>query len=467
MEFILSGNALKDFARSVTCLARIGNELVIQASPSQLAFYTLNASRSAYQAITFEPGFFDTYAISGNQSAMQCSFEGMHDSCAAVCSVLRTSIASVDHLRVRLPDTYALKIQWSLECFNGIKKTYCISCNVEPDIQHLSLDRRQFPSDLVVRPRDLNRLLSNFQSSLQERSLLLQQNQLPYLLKLQLRLKERLFELRSYIDQPKVMLHSLTADNDALLHTQLWIDPMEEFVHYSHSGDPVDITFGVKELKAFLSFCEGCEVDIHLFFEKAGEPILLAPKFGLDDGSGTNFDATLVLATMLVSQLHAGSRSQPPQEATTGQGESDHRAGSQPQQDGPGANVSGHPSDHTRIWSELSGSAPRSGNGAEGQVQGQSNLSSSEQMEIQRISNVQISKAGCAQGYNLVDRARDHSVGRDLGREHQERSDINGPAVSQHHPSNWVDEEDEDDDNDDGDDNELCVQSTPPYYEEH
>ena len=84
-------------------------------------------------------------------------------------------------------------------------------------------------------------------------------------------------------------------------------------------------------------------------------PILLAPKFGLDDGSGTNFDATLVLATMLVSQLHAGSRSQPPQEATTGQGESDHRAGSQPQQDGPGANVSGHPSDHTRIWSELSG----------------------------------------------------------------------------------------------------------------
>ncbi|XP_022937528.1 cell cycle checkpoint control protein RAD9A isoform X1 [Cucurbita moschata] len=451
MEFNLSGNALKTFARSVTCLARIGNELVIQASPSQLAFYTLNASRSAYQAITFEPGFFDTYAISGNQ--VQCSVL-----LKAVCSVLRTSIASVDHLRVQLPDTYALKIQWSLECFNGIKKTYCISCNVEPDIQHLSLDRRQFPSDLVVRPRDLNRLLSNFQSSLQEITVIATEpTSLPS--EAAIEIEGKAVELRSYIDPTK--------DNDALLHTQLWIDPMEEFVHYSHSGDPVDITFGVRELKAFLSFCEGCEVDIHLFFEKAGEPILLAPKFGLDDGSGTNFDATLVLATMLVSQLHAGSRSQPPQEATTGQGESDHRAGSQPQQDGPGANVSGHPSDHTRIWSELSGSAPRSGNGAEGQVQGQSNLSSSEQMEIQRISNVQISKAGYAQGYNLVDRARDHSVGRDLGREHQERSDINGPAVSQHHPSNWVDEEDEDDDNDDGDDNELCVQSTPPYYEEH
>lgn len=77
----------------------------------------------------------------------------------------------------------------------------------------------------------------------------------------------------------------------------------------------------------------------------------MAPKFGLDDGSSSNFDATLVLATMLISQLHVGSRSQPPQEAATVHGESDRQA----QQDGSRANVSGHPSDHTRIWSELSG----------------------------------------------------------------------------------------------------------------
>lgn len=49
-----------------------------------------------------------------------------------------------------------------------MRKTYWITCNVEPDIQHLSLDRQKFPSNFVVRPRDLNRLLANFQSSLQE-----------------------------------------------------------------------------------------------------------------------------------------------------------------------------------------------------------------------------------------------------------------------------------------------------------
>lgn len=49
-----------------------------------------------------------------------------------------------------------------------MKKSYWITCNVEPDIHYLALDRQKFPSDFIVRPRDLNRLLANFQSSLQE-----------------------------------------------------------------------------------------------------------------------------------------------------------------------------------------------------------------------------------------------------------------------------------------------------------
>ncbi|KAF2544967.1 hypothetical protein F2Q70_00023957 [Brassica cretica] len=65
MEFSISGNALKTFARSIICLARVGNELVVQASPTQLGLHTLNASRSAYQSITFESSFFDAYAVQG------------------------------------------------------------------------------------------------------------------------------------------------------------------------------------------------------------------------------------------------------------------------------------------------------------------------------------------------------------------------------------------------------------------
>ncbi|GMI65375.1 hypothetical protein like AT3G05480 [Hibiscus trionum] len=445
MELSLSDNALKTFSRSITCLARVGNELVFQASPSQLALHTLNSSRSAYQSITFKPNFFDVYRISGTQ--VQCSVL-----LKAVCSVFRTPIASIDNLTVKLADPDAPKIQWALACYSGMKKSYWITCNVEPDIQHLSLDRRRFPSNLVVRPRDLNRLLANFQSSLQEITIIATELT-PLPSDAANEIGGKAVELRSYIDPTK--------ENDSSLHTQLWIDPSEEFVQYTHTGDPVDVTFSMKELKAFLTFCEGCEVDIHLFLDKAGEPILLAPKFGLDDGSVSNFDAALVLATMLTSQLHEGNLSEPVQAATTVH----NQAGSEAQQERSRANVSEHPSDHTRIWSDLSGSAARSGNGVEERPdKRQQNLNASEQRDIQRISMMQITKdapiranAPAAPSFTGGQVEKVHEAGA------QDRSQVNVHGLSQRHPSNWVDANEEEDGDDE---NELCVQSTPPYYEE-
>ncbi|KAL4351785.1 hypothetical protein GQ457_06G020980 [Hibiscus cannabinus] len=446
MELSLSDNALKTFSRSITCLARVGNELVFQASPSQLALHTLNSSRSAYQSITFKPNFFDVYRISGTQ--VQCSVL-----LKGVCSVFRTPIASIDNLTVKLADPDAPKIQWALACYSGMKKSYWITCNVEPDIQHLSLDRGRFPSNLVVRPRDLNRLLANFQSSLQEITIIATEpTSLPS--DAANEIGGKAVELRSYIDPTK--------ENDSSLHTQLWIDPSEEFVQYTHSGDPVDVTFSTKELKAFLTFCEGCEVGIHLFLDKAGEPILLAPKFGLDDGSVSNFDAALVLATMLTSQLHEGNPSEPVQAATT----IHNQEGTEAQQERYRANVSEHPSDHTRIWSDLSGSATRSGNGVEERpVKRQQNLNASEQRDIQRIGMMQITKDApiranvpAAPSFTCGQLRKDQEAGA------QDRSQVNVHGLSQRHPSNWVDANEEEEDGDD--ENELCVQSTPPYYEE-
>lgn len=80
----------------------------------------------------------------------------------------------------------------------------------------------------------------------------------------------------------------------------------------------------------------------------------MAPKFGLDDGSTSNFDATLILATMLTSQLHEGNPSEPPLAATMHGKAGDHGTGSQAQER-PRGSVSDHPSDHTRIWSDISG----------------------------------------------------------------------------------------------------------------
>lgn len=144
----------------------------------------------------------------------------------------------------------------------------------------------------------------------------------------------------------------------------------------------------------------------------------MAPKFGLDDGSTSNFDATLVLATMLVSQLHENISSEPPQAATGVHVQVANSTGSQGQGRSR-VNMSERPSDHTRIWSDLSGnrlffllslmvylgqhivltclhyagSAAKSGNGAEGRNgQGETITNANEQREIPRLSTMYISK---------------------------------------------------------------------------
>ncbi|KAK4796813.1 hypothetical protein SAY86_029139 [Trapa natans] len=434
MEFTVSGNSLKTFARAIICLARIGNDLVVQASPSKLDFHTLNSSRSAYKVITFSPDFFDVYTVNGAQ--IKCSVL-----LKAVCSVLRTPITNIDNLAVQLPDPDASKVCWTLECYNGIRKIYGITCNVDPDIQQLSLDKGRYHSNFVVRPRDLNRLLANFQSSLQEITIIAtERNSLPA--DVTDGIGGKAVELRSYLDPMK--------ENDSSLHTQLWIDPVEEFVQYTHSGDPVDVTFGVKELKAFISFCEGCEVDIHLYFEKAGEPILMTPRYGDDDGAISNFNATLVLATMLSSQLHEGNNtSEFPAETARMQDQTESGTALGAQHDKNGASGSDNLSNHTRIWSELTGSAAAAGSGSGSNRRNASENRNSnvvEAREIQRISNIQISKVSSSMGIvqtGIIE--------------------CNCQVFSQRHLSNWVEPGDEEDEEDD---DELCVQCTPPYHEE-
>ncbi|GER32933.1 cell cycle checkpoint control family protein [Striga asiatica] len=453
MEFSLSGNALKTFARSITCLARIGNDLVFQCSPSQVPavfFFLLLSQFSNWFWASLNQRLSYRIPDAGQMHAHNCpvflpfdnigiEFLPSHPQFVkAICSVLRTPIASIDHLSGLLPDSDASKLQWTLDCFNGMKKSYWITCNVEPDIQHLSLDRRKLPSSFVVRPRDFNRLLANFQSSLQEITIIATQSSVvpPDAVD---QIGGKSVELRSYIDPTK--------ENDTSLHTQLWIDPAEEFVHYSHTRDPVDITFGVKELKAFLSYCEGCEVDVHLYFDKAGEPILMAPKFGMDNNSSGNFDATLVLATMLVSQLNVGNPSEPPLAATD----------EAPAQHGTKGNTLEHPSDHTRIWSELSGSAAKDGNGVDRQVPEERNCNNNEPSTVQRISAMNISKDANA---DVMPDCRDCLPMETDNAAQPQDADASVQAVSQRHPSNWVDA---DEDDDEGDEADLCVQSTPPY----
>lgn len=300
-----------------------------------------------------------------------------------------------------------------------------------------------------MRPRDLTRLLSNFQSSLHEITIIATEpSAMPS--DAGAEIGGKAVELRSYIDPAK-------DNSDSALHTQLWIDPADEFLQYTHVGNPVDVTFGVKELKAFLSFCEGCEVDIHLFFEKAGEPILMAPRFGFDDSSNSDFDATLVLATMLVSQLTEGNATMQPPTASVPHA---HDVGNGSQSRATTAmHATGleNPSDHTKIWSDLSGSATRiPEDNRDRQAHMQDIPNSSVHNVMERPDTVNVAKVP-----PTVEKIADTRLPMEIDHMDvaQDRTEMNANPYSQHHPSNWVGADD-DDEEDEGD---LYVQSTPQY----
>ncbi|CAD6203611.1 unnamed protein product [Miscanthus lutarioriparius] len=328
MELSMSGGSLRTFGRCVTFLARVASELVLQAHPAKLEMHTLNCSRSAYASVSLARDFFDQYTLDAAASApsstpLQCSVL-----LKSLLAVLRTprstdspshsqnpthpssrspSTASTVRTRYPLPSYPHLTSKVSTKNFlrSCVRKTYWIVCSAEPEVQSLSLDRGRFPSRLAIRPRELARLLSNFQSSLQELTIIATDpaSGLP---DAGGDVGGKAVELRSYNDPTK-------DDCDTRLHTQLWIDPAEEFVEFVHAGDPVDVTFGVKKLKAFLTFCEGCEVDMLLFFEKTGD---------------------YLTAMMPNNQLHQHNNTGEPRAAATP--------------------VPENVSNHTKIWSELS-----------------------------------------------------------------------------------------------------------------
>ncbi|ESQ49526.1 hypothetical protein EUTSA_v10022144mg [Eutrema salsugineum] len=213
-------------------------------------FHTWNGSRYANRITTFS--LFDGYSDTAR-------------------SVLRTPLASIDHTSVQLSD------------LDASPKRKCYSGKVEPDVQHLLHDMTKFLSGLVEQPPNLYELLENFQSSLQ----------ISFPSDAASERGRKAVGFRSCVDPTK--------DNDSSSHTdQFCIDPSKGFLQYNNIVEHVKMTYSVEELKELLAFCKACEADLHLFSERPGEPMLMAPNYYFHDGSVSNFDAMLLLAKQLL-----------------------------------------------------------------------------------------------------------------------------------------------------------------------
>ncbi|CAI7897123.1 unnamed protein product [Closterium sp. NIES-53] len=252
-----------------------------------------------------------------------------------------------------------------------MRKTYTIACVNDREVLSASIDPSTYPSSLVARPKALLQLLNHFQSTLSEITIIAADPE-------DVTgsgtgtgggaagrgggSEAKAVEMRSYVEPTLaggVLKHRrmhvsllllpllafspragssadgrLEASPEAAMHTQLWVDPGEHFEAYCHRGDAVDVTFSVKEVKAFVQFCESAAADVVMLFHRAGAPLMLMPRFPNPHTTPTrnprhahanaalasDFDSRLVIATMLESQLPTPPPSDP----------SVHRASAQP-----------------------------------------------------------------------------------------------------------------------------------------
>jgi cell cycle checkpoint control protein RAD9A len=132
---------------------------------------------------------------------------------------------------------------------HGLTKTYECCTLEEPEVLCASIDKRTLHARLVLKPKELNKLLSNFHSGQVDVTFLslpaaAQQGGV-------VAAPAKRLRLSSYIDPAK------PEPPGARLMTRLAVDTGEEWVAgYSHRGAaPLEATVNLKDLKARVGGC--------------------------------------------------------------------------------------------------------------------------------------------------------------------------------------------------------------------
>jgi hypothetical protein len=297
-----------------------------RASLSQLSIKSINTARSAFCSIVLKPAAFEKYALTSGEATVQTCVLSKH-----LLASMRTT--RMESLSLAL-DADQTTLSVTIVCNRGgVRKTYRI--HVIEDAEHLkaTIDAESMPVKLVLRPRGFSRLLSHFQPGQNditiaclpesdgaervERSFGVNANEPPP--------PRKNLKLTSYVDP--------NAPPSGALQTSIGMDTSEDAVlrYEAKKDETLEVTVNLKDLKAMVAFCEHVDVDVAIFADSPGAPVLVRPcaefreigggggggggggygqqqhggypQRGQFDGlSGVPLDAELVLASMIPLQ---------------------------------------------------------------------------------------------------------------------------------------------------------------------
>eukprot|EP01097_Dermamoeba_algensis_P012152 TRINITY_DN997_c0_g1_i2.p1 TRINITY_DN997_c0_g1~~TRINITY_DN997_c0_g1_i2.p1 ORF type:complete len:434 (-),score=102.74 TRINITY_DN997_c0_g1_i2:1587-2888(-) len=275
MECIIPGKSVRLFAKMVSCVAKIGEDLFLEATEEKVTIRTLNDSRSAFVAFHFAPSFFEEYQLPP-EAVYHCQVQ------AKSFQAVFRSILSVERTKLRIDETES-RIVLELNCKLGVKKVYRLTYGDGDGLQAL-YNKEACPNKIVARASLLIESFNNFHKHVEE---------------ITMTISKRSLTLKSYFDDNKGNKHA------AILNTELTLFS-HDFDEYHVEREGVELTFCLKEVKAILSFCEVLGQPVSIFYERGGRPILFAIN------CYNSLEADFVIATLLDSAGSAADVSPTP-----------------------------------------------------------------------------------------------------------------------------------------------------------
>ena len=349
MELALSGALLRSFFKSVGCLAKIGAEVLVEASAGTgLTLKSMNSARSAFCSVTFKQQSFEVFTVPGG--TVQTAVLAKHLAAAMRTQRLERVVLSQD-----VGDQSTLRVK--LECGRaGLTKQYGLHCVTDAEHLKATVDPSLMPISLILKPKEFSRLLSHFQSQQTDVTVSFtpashtdqyakgdfsggfSEKRFSEKRKETSNAPTRNLRLTSFCDpnapagQHLQTSIGLDTAEDAVLRYTYSVN--DEDLKYQSNVSPsvaTEVTVNLKDLRAMVTFCESVDLDVAIYADSPGAPMLVRPtaefrgvtanqqycgdnRYGNRDDRGghggrhngnyfdaaaVDFDAELVLASML------------------------------------------------------------------------------------------------------------------------------------------------------------------------
>ena len=141
MKCVLPSVNLKNFAKAIHCIAKVGFEVHLEVLEAGIALKTFNPSRSSYLCFLFFKSNFSFYDHSIDEDAtnlickiavkklmqgLMTSSSPCSNSSISVFKSLSTIEKSVEYCTIKLDEESKDQLILQLKCRHGITKTHCL-----------------------------------------------------------------------------------------------------------------------------------------------------------------------------------------------------------------------------------------------------------------------------------------------------------------------------------------------------